>query len=170
MIFWHIGVTLFLFLWIFKDRNADLRFLLVASLAPDLIDKALYLFVITNDSRTYGHTLFFTVLVLFIIMIGTNRENEKRRTYLLIPIALLFHLILDEMWMFKETLFWPLFNGSFSTNMSSATSLFELIIISVNKIEIIVKEIIGSICFFISLNQQNNFKNNVKNLIKLGKF
>ena len=170
MILWHSGATLLLFIWIFKDRNADLRFLLVASLVPDLIDKTLYLFFITNDSRTYGHTLIFAVLVLFIIMIGTNRKNEKRKKYLLIPIALLFHLILDEMWMFKETLFWPLFNGSFSTNMSSANSLFELIIISVNKVEIIVKEIIGAICFFISLNQQNNFKNNLKNLIKFGKY
>jgi len=170
MIIWHIGATLLLFLWIFKDRNADLRFLLVASLVPDLIDKTLYLFLITNDSRTYGHTLFFTVLILFIIMIGTNRENEKRKTYLLIPIALLFHLILDEMWMFKETLFWPLFDGSFSINVSSATSLFELIIISINKFEIIFKEIIGLICFFISLNHQNNFKNNFEKLIKFGKF
>ena len=111
MIFWHLGVTLFLFVWIFKDKNADLRFLLIGSLLPDIIDKTLYLFSFTNNSRTYGHTLLFAVLSLFAIMIITNRENPKRKSYLLIPIALLFHLVLDEMWMFSETLFWPSFNG-----------------------------------------------------------
>ena len=89
-------------------------------------------------------------------MIGTKRDNENRKSYLLIPIALLFHLLLDEMWMFKETLFWPLFNASFSINMSSADSLFDLLIISVGKIEILLKETIGAVCFFISLNHEKS--------------
>ena len=95
MIFWHIGLTLFLFVWIFKDKNADLRFLLIGSLLPDIIDKTLYLFSFTNNSRTYGHTLLFAVFSLFAIMIITNRENPKRKSYLLIPKALLIHLVLD---------------------------------------------------------------------------
>ena len=170
MILWHTGVTLVLFLRIFKDRNADLRFLLIGSLIPDIVDKFLYLVLITDDSRTYGHTLIFAVVVLFIIMIGTKRDNENRKRYLLIPIALLFHLLLDEMWMFKETLFWPLFNASFSINMSSADSLLDLLIISVGKIEILLKEIIGAVCFFISLNHEKSFKNNLSNFFKSGKF
>ena len=170
MILWHIGVTLLLFLWIFKDRNADLRYLLIGSLTPDIVDKFLYLLSITDNSRTYGHTLIFAVLVLFTIMIGLKRDNEHRKSYLLIPIGILFHLLLDEMWMFKETLFWPLFNATFSINMTSANSLFELLIISVSKIEILLKEVIGAICFFVSLNQGKNFKNNLRNLFKSGKF
>ena len=39
MILWHLGVTLILFIWIYKDTNADLRFLLIGSLIPDIVDK-----------------------------------------------------------------------------------------------------------------------------------
>ena len=170
MIFWHIGLTLFLFVWIFKDKNADLRFLLIGSLLPDIIDKTLYLFSFTNNSRTYGHTLLFAVFSLFAIMIITNRENPKRKSYLLIPIALLFHLVLDEMWMFSETLFWPSFNGLFSASNSSANSLVELFLISINKTEVIIKEITGMFFLFISLNQNMNFRINLMNLIKIGKY
>ena len=72
--------------------------------------------------------------------------------------------------MYKETLFWPLFNASFSINMSSADSLLDLLIISVGKIEILLKEIIGAVCFFISLNHGKSFKNNLSNFIKSGKY
>ncbi len=170
MIFWHLGLTLFLFIWIFRDKNADLRYLLVGSLLPDIIDKTLYLFLLTNNSRTYGHTLLFAVFSLFAIMILTSRDNPKRKSYLLIPIALLFHLVLDEMWMFSETLFWPSFNGKFSALNSSADSLIELFIISINKTEVIVKEIIGMSFFFISINQNMSFRANLVDLIKTGKY
>ncbi len=170
MIFWHLGLALFLFVWIFRDKSADLRYLLVGSLLPDIIDKTLYLFLFTNNSRTYGHTLLFAVLSLFAIMIITNRENPKRKSYLLVPIALLFHLVLDEMWMFSETLFWPLFNGMFSPSSSSADSLIELFIISINKTEVIVKEIMGMVFFFVSINEKKSFRANLFNLIKTGKY
>ena len=100
-------------------------------------------------------------------MIITNRENPKRKSYLLIPIALLFHLVLDEMWMFSETLFWPSFNGLFSASNSSANSLVELFLISINKTEVILKEITGMFFLFISLNQNMNFRINLMNLIKI---
>ncbi len=170
MIFWHLGLTLFLFIWIFRDKNADLRYLLVGSLLPDIIDKTLYLFLLTNNSRTYGHTLLFAVFSLFAIMILTSRDNPKRKSYLLIPIALLFHLVLDEMWMFSETLFWPSFSGKFSAPSSSADTLLELFIISINKTEVIVKEITGMLFFFVSINQNMSFRTNLVNLIKTGKY
>lgn len=170
MIFWHMGLTLFLFLWIFKDKTADLRYLLLGSLLPDIIDKFLYLVTITDNSRTYGHTLLFAVGTLFLIMIVTNRNSTNRKSCLLVPIALLFHLLLDEMWMFKETLFWPIFDGLFSQQLSSANSLFELFIISINKAEVLIKELIGLVCLFFVLNEDRNFKTNFSRLIRTGKY
>jgi membrane-bound metal-dependent hydrolase YbcI (DUF457 family) len=170
MIFWHLGATLFLFLWIFKDRTADLRYLLVGSLLPDLLDKFLYLVVVTDSSRTYGHTLLLGVLTLFIVMFITNKENSNRKSYLLVPIALFFHLLLDEMWLFKETLFWPIFDGQFSQHISSADSLLELFIISINKTEILIKEFIGVVCLFFVLNEDRKFKSNFSRIIRTGKY
>ena len=170
MIFWHLGVTLFLFLWIFKDRTADLRYLLVGSLLPDLLDKFLYLVAVTDSSRTYGHTLLLGVLTLFIVMLITNKENSNRKSYLLVPIALLFHLLLDEMWLFKETLFWPIFDSQFSQHISSADSLLELFIISINKTEILIKEFIGVGCLFFVLNKDRKFKSNCSRIIRTGKY
>ena len=170
MILWHLGVTLILFIWIYKDTNADLRFLLIGSLIPDIVDKLLYLLVITDNSRTYGHTLIFAVGFLFLIMIGTKKNSTTRKNYLLIPIALFIHLLLDEMWMFNETLFWPLFDGAFSQNFSSANSLVELFVISIGKTEIIVKEIIGGVFLLLALSKEMNYKKNLLNLIKYGKY
>ena len=170
MIFWHLGVTLFLFLWIFKDRTADLRYLLVGSLLPDLLDKFLYLVAVTDSSRTYGHTLLLGVLTLFIVMFITNKKNSNRKSYLLVPIALFFHLLLDEMWLFKETLFWPIFDGQFSQHISSADSLLELFIISINKTEILIKEFIGVVCLFFVLNKDRKFKSNFSRIIRTGKY
>ena len=170
MIFWHLGVTLFLFLWIFKDRTADLRYLLVGSLLPDLLDKFLYLVAVTDSSRTYGHTLLLGVLTLFIVMFITNKKNSNRKSYLLVPIALFFHLLLDEMWLFKETLFWPIFDGQFSQHISSADSLLELFIISINKTEILIKEFIGAVCLFFVLNEDRKFKSNFSRIIRTGKY
>ena len=170
MIFWHLGSTLFLFLWIFKDRTADLRYLLIGSLIPDLIDKFLYLLAVTDSSRTYGHTLLLAVLSLFFVMLTTHRKNSNRKSYLLVPIALLFHLLLDEMWIFKETLFWPLFNGQFSQHTSTASSLLELFIISINKKEVLIKEFIGIVCLFFALNKDSNFKSNSLRIIRTGKY
>ena len=170
MIFWHLGVTLFLFLWIFKDRTPDLRYLLVGSLLPDLLDKFLYLAAVTDSSRTYGHTLLLGVLTLFIVMLITNKKNSNRKSYLLVPIALFFHLLLDEMWLFKETLFWPIFDGQFSQHISSADSLLELFIISINKTEILIKEFIGIVCLFFVLNKERKFKSNFSRIIRTGKY
>ena len=170
MIFWHLGVTLCLFLWIFKDRTSDLRFLLLGSLLPDFIDKFLYLISVTDNSRTYGHTLLFAVVALFFVMLITNREHSNRKSFLLVPIALLFHLLLDEMWMFKETLFWPIFSGVFSEHITSAESLLELFIISIGKAEVLIKEFFGLACLFLALNENKNFKNNFLRLIKTGNY
>ncbi len=170
MIFWHLGVTLFLFLWIFKDRTADLRYLLIGSLLPDLIDKFLYLVEVTDNSRTYGHTLLLAVWTLFIVMFITNKNSSNRKSYLLVPIALLFHLLLDEMWLYKETLFWPIFSGQFSQHISSANSLLELFIISINKAEVLIKEFIGAGFLFFALNEDREFKRNFSRIIRTGKY
>ena len=38
MLFWHLGATMWLFRWIFRDPKVDVRFLLLGAILPDLID------------------------------------------------------------------------------------------------------------------------------------
>ena len=99
------------------SRYLDIRILLIGSLLPDIIDKpfGLYLFRDTFlNGRIFTHTLlFFFVLA----MTGIILYRSRRSTWMLsLAIGVLFHLILDEMWLTPETLFWP-FYGSFGHSL-----------------------------------------------------
>ncbi|NNL14467.1 MAG: metal-dependent hydrolase, partial [Acidimicrobiia bacterium] len=39
MLFWHLGGSLFLGRWVFRDPAMDLRVLALGAVLPDLIDK-----------------------------------------------------------------------------------------------------------------------------------
>ncbi len=39
MIFWHLGITVLIARYVFRDPNMDLRWLMLGSLLPDVIDK-----------------------------------------------------------------------------------------------------------------------------------
>ena len=42
ILFWTSGLSIYLFLYIFKDKNADLRFIIFGSLFPVIFDSILY--------------------------------------------------------------------------------------------------------------------------------
>jgi hypothetical protein len=92
---------------IFED--ADYRLVAVASMAPDLADKAL---VVTGLSKhrtgqVWAHTLFFCHLPVLLATVLFRRRW--------LPYALAFnsHLVTDRMWRFPHTLFHPLFGRRF---------------------------------------------------------
>ena len=96
------------------SRYLDIRFLLVGSLLPDIIDKPVgqYIFKNTFDNgRIFSHTLLFLVLLS---AIGFYLHKRYRQVWMLALAAGTFtHLLLDEMWRVPGTLLWPLLGFTF---------------------------------------------------------
>ncbi len=88
--------------------SVDYRIVLVGSLLPDIIDKPVWLLVNSGvflSGRDYAHTLLFNLVLL----VGGLILIRYRKSWLLIiSLASLMHLILDQMWNSLAVLLWPL--------------------------------------------------------------
>lgn len=163
----HLAIPLLIFeIPYFKNRFRVNRFsLIIGSLYPDIVDKAL-LFLELGSGRGYAHTLLF-VLISFIILFLVSKGNK--------PIALpfligcLFHLLLDMPYI---PIFYPFVFYEF-IELDNPIE-FWLDALFTNPI-IITTEIIGGIIFvFIVLNNKlyrisaivNYLKTNPQNTIK----
>jgi|ETN02SMinimDraft_4_1059925.scaffolds.fasta_scaffold82846_2 hypothetical protein len=115
MFFWHIGLSISFFRFVFKDFSADLRCLIAGVLFPEFI----YIFntfvKINPEYPPYigaypeiGHTLFWAVATLIFVMIFSKRDTQRRKNSLLFAIGTFFHLLFDFMWLRQEVLFFPL--------------------------------------------------------------
>jgi inner membrane protein len=107
--------------WLAMFHLMDLRLLLIGSLLPDIIDKPLG-FLLLNDifksGRIFCHTLLF---LLSLWITGLLVYRYHRKTWLLvIAFGTLFHLLLDEMWLTPQTLFWPIYGFTFPAAASPA--------------------------------------------------
>lgn len=98
----------------YVTNRIDIRILLIGSLLPDIIDKPLGLYFLKDSlgfGRIYTHTL-----LLFIVMLSAGllyRKLSGRMWLLWLATGTFFHLVLDEMWLSPEILFWPLLGSSF---------------------------------------------------------
>jgi membrane-bound metal-dependent hydrolase YbcI (DUF457 family) len=108
MFFWHIGLSISFFRFVFKDFTADLRLLIVGVIFPEFIYLSLNLINISGIYPELGHTLLFAIFSLFLVMIFTKRDTQLRRNSLLVSIGIFFHLLFDFMWLKQEVLFFPL--------------------------------------------------------------
>ncbi len=108
MIFWHLGGALFLFRWIFRDPAADLRFLMLGALLPDLIDMPIGTLLTSYSSgELWFHTLTVASLVLLGAIVFTKRRGHWRKRLVALAIGIFFHLLLDGMWTSTEAFLWP---------------------------------------------------------------
>lgn len=104
----HIALTWGVSTMLQKDARSpmrlDYRLLAVCSLAPDLIDKPLALFVFTDaqTSQLIAHSLIPNLMFLILALLFYH----KALPYVL---ALNLHLIADRMWNHTESFWWPLF-------------------------------------------------------------
>jgi len=117
MILWHLGGTVALVRYVFRDPNMDLRLLLVGALLPDLIDKPLGRVLHVggyNSGQLWGHTLLFSASLMVLILVATKRGSGRRRTWFPLAIGAMFHLVLDAMWARSETFLWPVLGSDFS--------------------------------------------------------
>ncbi len=123
MIFWHVGITLLGVRYVFRDPAMDLRWVIVGSLLPDLVDKPIgsVLFHETFGShRLAAHALVFPVVGLFLVLAITRRSSAARKALIGVVIGALFHLILDGAWADPEALWWPFLGTEFPKVADSA--------------------------------------------------
>jgi len=96
------------------SRYLDIRWLLVGSLLPDIIDKPVGQFIFRdtfNNGRIFSHTLLFFIVIS---AVGIFLYKKQRRTWMIaLAAGTLAHLILDEIWQTPVTLFWPLLGFRF---------------------------------------------------------
>jgi inner membrane protein len=95
-------------------RRIDLRALLAGAVIPDVIDKPMgRLFYGTFGCRLFCHSLLF---LLLIVLAGLFLYLRRRQNWLLVlGFGVFTHLVLDEMWLDTQTLFWPVLGLSFPT-------------------------------------------------------
>ena len=142
MFFWHIGLSISFFRFVFKDFSADLRCLIVGVLIPEFLN-IFNTFVKINPE--IGHTLLFAVAGLIFVMIFTKRNTKLRRNFLLIAIGVFFHLLFDFMWLRQEILFFPLQFENRDTFIFNASTLF-------------IQEVIGLVYLIPKLNSKEKIK------------
>ena len=114
MLFWHLGGAVFLFRALFKDSGADLRFVAAGAVLPDAVDAIIGLLPHSErlvTGRSYGHALVFALAVLVVGMWVTDRRTGNRRRAVAAAVGIMFHLLLDLMWLMPEVLLWPLAGG-----------------------------------------------------------
>lgn len=94
-------------------READYRWIALAALAPDLLDKPLALTIYrdTQAALFWGHNLWLHGLV-WAVALGWSL-GAPGRVKRVLPYLLTFssHLVADRMWGFRESLFYPLGAG-----------------------------------------------------------
>ena len=92
----------------------DLRFLVLGSLLPDIIDKPIGLVIFRDtfsSGRIFSHTLLFLSLMA---LAGFWLFRRRAKTWLLVlSFGTCIHLILDQMWLERRTLLWPLYGLEF---------------------------------------------------------
>lgn len=116
MIFWHLGITVLIVRYVFRDPEMDLRWILAGSLLPDVIDKPLgsiFFHDTFGTHRLFAHALIFPVVLLAIVMVVTRRGQPSRRAAISVVIACFIHLLLDGVWTSPEAFFWPFFGLDF---------------------------------------------------------
>ena len=124
-------------------NRMDIRFLLIGSILPDIIDKpvGLYIFRETFSSgRIFSHTILFLVLVTIVGLI--LRRNSGKTWGLALSIGTFLHLMLDQMWQTPKTLFWPLFGIAFE-RIETAYWVGNIFYALFNKPDVYLPEIIG---------------------------
>lgn len=113
MLFWHLGATLWLFRWIFRDPKVDVRFLFVGAILPDLIDLPLGTLLLADRYSTgelWSHSLLAATSYMIVVLLATRR-GRRRRAWMALGVGWLFHLLLDGMWVDQDVFLWPFFGA-----------------------------------------------------------
>src|SRR5713101_781593 len=114
LVFGHIGLNLGLARAL--SREIDARWVAMASLLPDLIDKPLRYVLAPaftqGNTRTVGHSL--TVLLVCIALVAFPLRRTIRKAGI-VALLLPVHLLFDGMWVpdMRVSLLWPWAGSAF---------------------------------------------------------
>lgn len=123
MIFWHLGMTVLIVRYVFRDPKMDLRWVLAGSILPDVIDKPIGSILFNDTFRThrlFSHSVLFPVAGLVVVLLATRRGSALRKGLIGLVIGALIHLVLDAAWADPEAFWWPLFGFEFPHVADSA--------------------------------------------------
>jgi hypothetical protein len=107
LVFGHVGLTIGLARVL--SREVDVRWVAVAAMLPDIIDKPLRYFIAPaftqSNTRTVGHSL--TVLLVGMVAVLLLRRTIRGAG--VVALMLPMHLLLDSMWPpdLRVSLLWP---------------------------------------------------------------
>ena len=133
MLFWHVGATIALIRYAFRDESMDLRFLAFGAILPDLIDTPIgfALWSRFGTVRLASHTLLFATVLLAVVMVTTRRGRPRKR-WMPLAVGVLIHLVLDGMWRSPATLWWPVLGWEFdATTYQTVGSYLEWLLTDV---------------------------------------
>lgn len=90
-------------------RPLDYRLVVLMAILPDIIDRALYVFVIpgAEGGRLFAHTLLFNVVLLAVLV-------AIRRDLWIYGVLPLVHLLIDLESLSAGQLFWPFLDANLS--------------------------------------------------------
>ena len=120
MIFWHLGGAVFLFRLAFKDSDADLRFLAIGALLPNVIEWVIGWSVPAGGPvRFIGHSLAFCLGLLVTALLLTHRRSRGRTRAVAVAVGAILHLVLDLGWIDQQLLLWPMLGFDLPTGIET---------------------------------------------------
>lgn len=122
MILWHLGATVLIVRYVFRDPDMDLRWVLAGSILPDVIDKpiaSVFFHGTFGTHRIFAHSIVFPMVGFAIVLIATKRGTALRRGLIGLVIGVFIHLLLDAAWATPEAFWWPFFGLEFPRVLDS---------------------------------------------------
>ena len=156
LLFAHLGLTLATARFIGK---ADLAFLALGSMLPDIIDKPLGLIAFGSPSmgRTFAHTLLFLTLLAALSFYSRDIRLKSMSW------GVLVHLALDSMWNSPVTILWPLLGNFPEAVHLSTLSYLEAIFSGLRNPGILIPELLGlSYLIYFVYTRRSQISNGVK--------
>lgn len=162
LLFAHLGLTLAGARFV---AAADLAFVALGSLLPDIIDKPLGWMIYGTPSmgRIYAHTLLFLLLLIALASFFWNIRLAS------LSGGVLAHLALDSMWNSPTTLFWP-FRGGFPVVTELNTNDYiKQLLMGLHDPWILVPELLGlAYLLYFVLQRRSSLVAKGKKLIRMG--
>lgn len=97
---WFVGASLAAVWFVFRDPSFDVRPVVVGALVPELDG-------LFGGARVM-HTLAFSLVLLFAVMMATIGRRPARKRWLGLPIGTMLHLVVDGAWAETQVFGWPL--------------------------------------------------------------
>lgn len=116
MILWHLATALLVFRWVFRDPGADLRWLFLGAVAPDLVDMPIGTLIWADSfssGEIFGHSLLAPAVLGGVVLVATGRAGRARRNLMVMTVGWLIHLVVDGIWLHPEVFWWPLRGAQF---------------------------------------------------------